>query len=65
MPHPDDLLTATQAGDILGRSYRTVLRLADDGLLPIAHKLPGVNGAHLFRRGDVERLAAERNEQSA
>lgn len=58
-PKPDELLTATQSGQILNRSYRTVLRLAESGKLPIAMKLPGINGAHLFRRADVEALLTE------
>lgn len=66
MPNtPDELLTSSQAGTILNRSYRTVIRLADLGKLPIAAKLPGPNGAYLFRRGDVEKLAAQRSEASA
>lgn len=53
----DDLLTSPQAGSILNKSARTVQRMADAGLLPVAQKLPGPNGAYLFRRRDVERLA--------
>lgn len=60
MPDTDPLLTSTQAGQILGKSGRTVNRLAEAGKLPIAQKLPGPNGALLFRSSDVEaaRLAA-------
>lgn len=54
MPQDETLLTSTQAGAVIGKSARTVQRLADAGLLPIAHKLPGPNGAYLFRRGDVD-----------
>lgn len=57
-PNPDELLTSPQAGAILNRSARTVQRLADSGDLPVAQKLPGPNGAYLFRRADVERMAA-------
>lgn len=35
-------------------SGRTVVRRAERGEIPIAHKLPGPNGAYLFRRGDIE-----------
>lgn len=55
MPH-DELLTATQAGSILGRSGRTVIRMAEAGKLSVVTKLPGPNGAHLFSRADVEAL---------
>jgi hypothetical protein len=53
---PNDLLTSTQAGALLGKSARTVIRLAEANRLPIAQKLPGPNGAYLFRRADVEAL---------
>jgi hypothetical protein len=67
--NPDELLTSVQSGAIIDRSYRTVIRAVEQGELQYATKLPGPNGAYLFRRGDVEayaeRLAAERAEQSA
>ena len=56
MPN-DALLTSPQAGLLLGKSARTVQRLAEAGALPIAQKLPGPNGAYLFRESDVRRLA--------
>lgn len=55
----DDLLTSPQAGLILGKSARTVQRMADAGDLPPAQKLPGPNGAYLFRRSDVEAMALQ------
>jgi len=63
--NPDELLTSVQSGEVLKRSYRTVIRLAETGELPIAQKLPGPNGAYLFRRGDVEKLAAARAEKAS
>ena len=59
-PNPDELLTAAQSSVILGRSYQTVHRLMKSGDLTSVMKLPGPNGAHLFRRRDVEKLAAKR-----
>jgi hypothetical protein len=50
----DELLTATQVGSLIGRSGRTVVRLAEAGKLTVAVKLPGPNGAHLFRKADVD-----------
>lgn len=50
------------------RSGRTILRMAEAGDIPVAAKLPGPNGAHLFHRDDADKLAAklaERTEQSA
>lgn len=49
-----ELLTATQVGNLIGRSGRTVIRMAEAGKIPVAAKLPGPNGAHLFRRSDVD-----------
>ena len=51
---PDELLTATQVGNLIGRSGRTVIRMAEAGKLAVAVKLPGPNGAHLFRKTDVD-----------
>jgi len=52
----DALITAAEAGVILGRTPRTIQRLADAGILASAQKLPGLTGAYLFRRADVEAL---------
>lgn len=57
MPNGDDLLTSPQASLILKVSTRTVQRMADAGEIPVAQKLPGPNGAYLYRRSDVEALA--------
>lgn len=58
-PSPEDLLTATQVGNMIERSGRTILRAAEAGEIPVAAKLPGPNGAHLFKRADAEKFAAE------
>ena len=49
-----DLITSSEAGLLLGKSGRTVQRMAISGELPVAQRLPGPNGANLFRRSDVE-----------
>lgn len=54
-----ELLTSPEAGRILGKSARTIQRMADAGEIPVAQKLPGPNGAYLFRREDLEALAVE------
>lgn len=59
-PVPTDLVTSPQAAQILGVSARTVQRLADAGTLPVAQKLPGPNGAYLYKRADVLAHAAEK-----
>lgn len=54
-----DLITAKEAGRLLRRSPRTVIRWADQDRLPVAHKVPGDTGPYLFDRSDVERLRDE------
>ena len=50
-----EMLTASQAADMLGVDKRTILRFARDGKLR-SQRTPG--GQHRFRRVDVERLAS-------
>ena len=50
---PPVLLTSVQVGALLGKSQRTVQRLAESGVLSYAQKIPGPNGAYLFREADV------------
>lgn len=54
---PEELLTPTEAGHVLGLSPDTVRVLCDKGRLPA---LRTMSGRRLVRRGDVERLAEER-----
>lgn len=56
-PHPDDLMTTGEAARVLGLSADMVRWLERDGRLPAQRT---TNGIRLFRRGDVERLAADR-----
>ena len=54
---PDDtLLTTGEVGIMLGKSAKTISRMADAGKIPIAHTLSGPKGARLFRRSDVDAL---------
>ncbi len=57
----DELMTSPQAAALLGVSVRTVQRLAESGELRHAQKLPGPNGAYLFRPADVERFLKGRD----
>ena len=56
MHKTEELLTSTAAGALIGKSGRTVLRLMEAGQIAAVAKLPGPNGAYLFRRKDIERL---------
>lgn len=57
MPHNEELLTSPQVGVILNKSARTIHRMVEAGDLHPVQQLPGPNGAFLFRRRDIERLA--------
>jgi excisionase family DNA binding protein len=56
-PHSDNLMTMGEAARVLGLSPDMVRLLERDGRLPAQRT---TNGFRLFRRGDVEKLAAER-----
>lgn len=53
-----DLLTTADVAQILGVNVRTVNRMADDGRLRVAVKLPGLRGPRLFDRADVDAVKA-------
>lgn len=59
---PNDLMTPSDAARILGLSADSVRVLGDTGRLP---SLRTVSGRRLFKRGDVEHLAAERARAAA
>jgi excisionase family DNA binding protein len=54
----ESLLSVADASRILGVTPQTVRLMARQGTLPLATRTEG--GMRLFRRADVERLAAER-----
>lgn len=53
------MLTSAQAGALLGKSSKTIIRMAERGDLPIAQKLPGPHGQYLFEADDVQKKALE------
>jgi predicted DNA-binding transcriptional regulator AlpA len=58
--HPDDILTASDAGHVLGCTRDNVLRLVKRGVLPVALRTASKRPINLFRRSDVEALRARR-----
>lgn len=56
-----ELIGAQTAAEILSLSVAQVNRLAADGQLPTATKLPGRTGAYVFTREAVTAYAAKRN----
>lgn len=61
---PNDLIGSTEAARILNIDKATLTRWVAAGDLTPAHKLPGKNGAMLFHRADIDRLARERQAAS-
>lgn len=55
----NDLITSSEVAQLLQVSVPTINRWAGSGRLPVAHKLPGIRGAYLFRREDVQRFAQD------
>ena len=58
MPSTDELIGSAEACEILGFSLATLTRRVKSGAID-AVKLPGVTGAYVFTRAEVERVAAE------
>lgn len=59
------LIPTAETAEILRVDVRTVHRMAEDGRLTPALKIPGRTGAYLFDRNDVERVANERQAERA
>lgn len=59
MPKPD-LLPTSAVAQRLGVHVRTIHRWVNEGVLIPVVRTPGIRGAYLFDRADVERLAKVR-----
>jgi DNA-binding transcriptional MerR regulator len=57
MPNVEQLLPTSEAASILQCDVRTIHRLVRRGQLTPTLKAPGLRGAYMFRRADVEALA--------
>ena len=55
-----DVIPLSEAARILGLSVRTMHRRIADGVVVPVSKLPGLRGAYIFDRSDIERLAKEK-----
>lgn len=55
----DGLIPTSVASSLLGKPAAAISRMVRTGRLTPAHKLPGLTGAYLFRRTDVEALARD------
>ncbi len=61
---PADLIGSTESVRILRVDKATLTRWVAAGRITPAHQLPGRNGAFLFHRADIEKLAAERAKEA-
>lgn len=59
------VILTTEAAQVLGVSKATIQRWAKSGRLEPVGKGEGLRGALIFRRSDVEALAAELDEGAA
>ena len=53
----EDLVGSAEAAPIVGVPYSTFMRWVAEGRITPVHVMPGISGAKLFSRADVERLA--------
>ena len=54
-----DLISTTEAADLLGLERSTVIRWIRERRIEPAMKISGLTGAYLFRRSDVEAMRPE------
>lgn len=54
-----DLLSTIEAAEVIDVERSVLSRWVASGRIAVAHKLPGRNGAMLFARSEVDRVAAE------
>jgi excisionase family DNA binding protein len=65
---PDALgpaIGTAEAMQLLGVSKDTLIRMAARGEITPLHKMPGITGAYVFDRAEVEKVAAERTAKAA
>jgi len=55
-----ELITTAEVAQLLGITIAWTNKQAAKGRLPVAHKLPGLTGAYLFQRDEIEALASQR-----
>lgn len=53
----NEVIYTRDVADMLGMSVAHVNRLASEGALPILAKAPGLRGANVFDRAEVEKIA--------
>jgi excisionase family DNA binding protein len=64
MTESSTLVGTSDVMEMLGVSRDTVVRMVARGALKAVHKMAGPQGAYLFERADVERLARDKEAAS-
>jgi predicted site-specific integrase-resolvase len=59
-PDVASLISTAEAVEILDIDRSAFTRWVQMGRVKVAYRLPGPNGAYLFERAEIERIAAER-----
>lgn len=55
--HPQELIGAGEAAEILNMDIRTVHRKIIDGEIPHVTKFPGLRGAYVLDKAEITRIA--------
>ena len=61
----DEMVTLTEFAKAIGKSRRTVMRMLASGALSSDVKLPGKNGAHLFKIDRLQKSSDPPGSQAA
>ena len=65
LPHDGEaVLTTAEVAEMTGKSVATINRWANAGTLPVAVQTPGLRGARLFRKSDVDKIGLPEREAS-
>ena len=65
LPHNGEpVLTTAEVAEMTGKSVATINRWANAGILPVAVQTPGLRGARLFRKSDVDKIEPRERESA-
>lgn len=60
-----EYMTTPEVADLLDRPLSTVVWQASHGVLPVAFKLPGKNGAYLYSPAEIKKIARAKGRVSS
>lgn len=59
MPDSDELIPTSEAAELMGESVRQFIRRVERGTVTPALKLPGLRGAYMFNRADIDAMSSD------